>query len=98
MSSSTQKPTVYGATIETQVRVTVNDPDVIERVVGPGGDEWRSRFYGLHDVADVIDHLAYNYAHNGVDDVRRLDGWADVAEDAVTFTTESVDTSSWSWS
>lgn len=97
MVVTTQK-VVYGATVETQVEITVNDPDVVERVTGPGGDEWRSRFYDLENVADVIEHLAYNNVVNGVDDIRRLDGWADVGEDAVTFKHLNTDTSSWRWS
>ena len=91
------KPAVFGASVETQVEITVHDPDVLERVTGPGGDEWRSHFYPLNDNADVIEHLAYNYVVNGVDDIRRLDGWADVAEDAVTFKRLSTDENSWSY-
>lgn len=89
---------VFGATVETQVEITVNDPEVIERVTGPGGDEWRSHFYALENAADVIDHFAYNFVVNGVDDIRRLDGWADAPEDAVTFRVLSTEADSWRWS
>jgi hypothetical protein len=66
------------------VVVEIKDPDVIERITGPGGDEWRSRFYDLHTEADVIEHLARNCAVNGVDRVRHLEGWADLPDEAAT--------------
>lgn len=78
---------------DTTVRFTVNvhDRDAIERVTGPGGDEWRSQFYGLRTTEQVIEHWIYNYLCNGVTDVSRLDGWADLAHGAVTFETEFSD-------
>ena len=57
--------------------------DAITRITGPGGDEWRSHLYPLHDTDDVIEHLAYNRVANGVSDARRLDGWADLPDDAL---------------
>lgn len=73
------------------VRITVNDPDVIERVTGPGGDEWRRIMYRhLHTEFDVLHHFAYNAIVSGVRQVNRLDGWADLPDDAATFHIESV--------
>ena len=74
-------------TVDTDVRltITVRNPDAMERVTGPNGDEWRSQFYALHTVEDVLEHWAYNVILNGVRDVSRLDGWADLDITAVDF-------------
>ncbi len=71
-------------TLETDVTVTVNDPDVIERVTGPKGDEWRAQLYNLRTEDDVLDHLAYNAAANGATRANELDGWGDLPDDAAT--------------
>lgn len=42
---------------------------------------WRNVLYNLDTAEKVIEHLAYNAAVNGVEDVRRLDGWANISED-----------------
>lgn len=65
-----------------EVEVTINDRDVIERVTGPKGDIWRAQLYDLHTEEDVLDHLAYNAVANGVRQVNRLEGWADLPDDA----------------
>ena len=39
----------------------------------------------------VIAHLAHNAAANGVEDISRLDGWADYPRGAVTFRVEVLD-------
>jgi hypothetical protein len=78
MSEQTKAARVYTATVECQVRIEVRDADVIERVTGPGGDEWRKVAYPLRSEDDVLAHLAYNAVANGVQDVSVLDGWADV--------------------
>lgn len=61
------------------VLVTVTDADVIERVTGPKGDEWRSYAYPLRSRDDVLGHLAFNAMANGIQQVCDLDGWADVS-------------------
>jgi hypothetical protein len=61
------------------VLVTINDPDVIGRVTGPKGDEWRSYAYKLHTRDEVLGHLAYNAVANGITSVANLDGWADLS-------------------
>jgi hypothetical protein len=73
------------------VRIEINDSDVIERVTGPGGDEWRSFLYPLHTREDVLAHLAGCAIRLGVERVNRLDGWADLPDDAATMSvTEAV--------
>jgi hypothetical protein len=72
------------------VEITVNDPEPIERVTGPGGDEWRSHLYDLRTEQDVLDHWAANAIRNGVRDVSELDGWADVPAGTVTMTVVDV--------
>lgn len=74
----------FTAKLSVSVEVTVNDPDAITRVTGPGGNEWRSRFY-LFDTEDgVINHFAFNCIANGCTDANALDGWADLPAGAVT--------------
>ena len=70
------------AQLEASVEITVNDPDVIERVTGPEGDEWRSYAYNLYTEEEVLAHLAYNALVNGITRVNQLDGWADLPDDA----------------
>lgn len=65
------------------VEVTINDPEVITRYTGPGGDEMREQFYKLRTEQDVIEHLAYNCLANGCENAKLLDGWADLSGDAV---------------
>lgn len=72
------------------VRVDVNDQDVIDRVVN-NDDNWQGMYYRMTTADEVLDHLAYNCAANGVERVNRLDGWADMADDAATMRIENVD-------
>jgi hypothetical protein len=66
------------------VEIEVNDPDVIERVTGPKGDEWRSYAYDLRTEQEVLEHLAHAAVVAGVDNAKTLDGWADLPKNAVT--------------
>lgn len=76
--------TTYEATVTMTVRVEIHDPDVIARCV-EDHDGWRTRmFYDLRTPEAVVQHLAYNCARNNVEDVSRLDGWADLPSSAVT--------------
>jgi hypothetical protein len=82
----------YGVEMEARVRVTINDPDVIERVTGPGGDEWRSRLYSsIKTERDVLNHLAYNAIANGATNLKHLDGWADLDPDAAEMSVVDVE-------
>lgn len=69
------------------VRIEVND----ERgVIGRYVDGAEEHPYGLATADAIYDHLAYNAIANGVERVNRLDGWADLADDAATMVVESV--------
>jgi hypothetical protein len=81
---------LYLCDVTIAASVTVHDPEPIERVTGPGGDEWRSQFYDLHTAEDVIEHFVFN-AIQGVHDITKLDGWADVDPAAVTIAIEDTD-------
>lgn len=81
-------PARYEVHAATVLTITVRDADAIERVTGPKGDEWRAQFYRLTTAEDVLEHWTYNTLINGVRDVQRLEGWADLAEDAVTIDVE----------
>lgn len=73
------------------VELQIADPDVIERVTGPGGDEWREQLYDLHTEQDVLKHLAYNCVANGCENATMLDGWADLPREAVRMRVAEVD-------
>lgn len=74
------------------VTVKIHDPDVIARVVGASGDEWRSQFYPMIATAEnVAEHLAFNAISNGVHDISRLDGWADLDASAATVEVDDAD-------
>jgi hypothetical protein len=76
--------------------VIVNDPDVIERITGPDGDEWRKQFYPTIETAEnVMEHLVFNAVVNGVHDIARLDGWADCDSDAVKVEIDDTAFSTW---
>lgn len=88
----------YRVEAEATVYVDVRDPEVIERVTGPGGDEWREQFYRTIQTAeDVVAHFAFNALANGVTDVNRLEGWADVDEDAVEISIDQIETHAEPW-
>lgn len=75
--------TAFDVAVGVTVEIEINDEEAITRVTGPGGDEWRSYAYNLRTREDVLKHWAFNAVANGVDRVNRLDGWADMADDAV---------------
>lgn len=69
--------------IEVEVLVTVSDEDAIERVTGPGGDEWRENLYPLSTEDEVLEHVACCVLGDGYVDASELDGWADLPEGAM---------------
>jgi hypothetical protein len=74
----------YEQDVLVSVRVTVIDRNVIDRCVN-NEDGWRGLFYAdLDSEEKVIAYLAYNCAHNGIEKANRLDGWADLADNAAT--------------
>ncbi len=87
-----REPMKFSTSLEGHVVVTVNDPDVIERVTDPvRGEEWRKQAYQLFTADEVIQHLAYNRLANGIGRANQLDGWADLADDAATMGIESIE-------
>ena len=84
--------TVYSVLGSYYVTITVHNHEVIERVTGPGGDEWRSQFYPTIETAEnVIEHFAYNAIANHVHDISRLDGWCDCNTDDVLIEVDGLD-------
>lgn len=86
---STARTFLITATI--YATITITDAEAIERITGPGGDEWRSQFYDLHDAEDVAEHFAFNAIMNKVHDVSRLDGWADLDSSAAEIVIDDCD-------
>lgn len=99
MKDGTALPLSYRVEAMATVLVDVRNPDVIERVTGPGGGEWRQQFYRTICTAeDVIAHIAFNAVANGVLDVNRLDGWADCDPDDVEILVDQIETHVEEWS
>lgn len=84
------------------VEVTVNDDDVITRVLDNHDDQgrpqpigsgngWQDYLYKLGSRDEVLHMLAYNCVANGVNDANRLDGWADLERDVATMRVDSAD-------
>lgn len=77
------------AVVEVEVFIDVHDPDVLGRVNDP---EFREQMGpGFDDERDVIKHLAFNAVQNRIYDVSRLDGWADLPDNAATILTRVGD-------
>lgn len=90
--------TSYRVDAEATVYVDIRDKDAIERVTGPGGDKWREQFYrSIRTAEDVAAHFAFNALANGITDVNRLEGWADIDADAVEIVVEEIETSVQGW-
>lgn len=66
-----------------QAIVDVADPSVVSRCVN-NEDGWRDHYYDYQTYDEVLQHLVYNCVVNGVERVNRLDGWADLDDDAAT--------------
>lgn len=48
-------------------------------------DEWRKQFYGsIRTPSDLAEHIAYNYAANGIERLSELDGFADKKDSLCT--------------
>ncbi len=73
-------------------RCVDNEPDTNGRGEVKG---WRDFYYDLQTEDEVYAHLAFNCLVNGIEDVRRLDGWADVPEDAVRMWVDRQTVESW---
>lgn len=85
------EPGTYELELKVRVRIKVTDPEQIRRCVD-NIDGWRDHLYDLRTVEDVLQHLAFNCAVNGVEHASRLDGWADLDPMALTMeVTRDVD-------
>jgi hypothetical protein len=91
MSDQLQPVSKHSVSFIGSVVVTINDPDVIERITGPGGDDWRKQAYQLHTRDEIVQHLAYNCIANGRERANELDGWADLPDDAATMGVEGIE-------
>lgn len=72
----------YEVEMRVPVRITVNDERVIDHPVN-NVDGWRDDLYNLRTRDEVLEHLAFNAVCNGAENALRLDGWADLPENAV---------------
>lgn len=81
----------FDTTIELTVRITINDENVIDRVLQNQDDQgvpqplgsgrgWQDNLYTLTSAEKVIEMLAYNYVVNDRQ-AHQLDGWADIEVD-----------------
>lgn len=81
----------FGVEVTATVVIDIpEDSDVLTRVTGPGGDEWRAQFYPLRTTDDVLEHIAFNAVANDILDINRLEGWADVDPDEVDIRIDDV--------
>lgn len=85
--------------------IVVNDDRVIRRITEnrdandvpqgqPGWDEttaYRTTLYRMNSPEQVLEMLLWNAAANGVRQANRLDGWADLADDAAEVDVQSVE-------
>ncbi len=76
-------PQVFEVEVAVIVRITVRNPNAIDRCVN-NEDGWRDTLYDLETTNDVLRHWAFNAVMNGREDVRKLEGWADLPPNAVT--------------
>lgn len=92
----------YDVHLHTVVTVTINDEDVITRVLENHDDQsvpqplgsgrgWQDYLYKLSSRDEVLHMLAYNCVANGIDDASRLDGWADLARDVATMRVDTAE-------
>lgn len=78
----------YTIEIEIPTKLTLTDEapdDVITRCFTK---EWQDHMFTLATEDEVMDHLAYNLIENGVEDISRLDGWADIPEGVAMMSTD----------
>lgn len=65
------------------IKVADNAPDdVLSRALT---EEWQSYYYKMEGLHDVVEHLFFNCVSNGIEDASRLDGWADLEREMLTF-------------
>lgn len=101
-SAATTKYTVgFSGTAE----ITVKDDRVVLRITEnrddderPEGDPehrperaYRSVLYDISTLDDVLNMLLWNAARNGVRNANRLDGWADLDDDAAVTEIQNIE-------
>lgn len=80
---TTNAERVFDVVMNVTVRVKVNDESAISRCVN-NEDGWRDNFYDFDTQDKVLEAFAFNAILNREENIRRLDGWADLPPEAVT--------------
>jgi hypothetical protein len=75
--------------VEYVVEVEIHDPDVIDRCFT---EDWQAHYWPVTEREEVVRHIAFNAAMNGIESISRLDGWADLPDTAATI---EVDRTAW---
>ena len=87
----------FRAEMLAEVIIDVNDEHgVIGRYL-PGGEYHGEHPYGLRTKAEIVGHLARCAVNMGVDEVNRLDGWADLNDGAARMHVIDVELSDDGW-
>jgi hypothetical protein len=74
---------MHSITIEATVDILVTEDAPGDLFTRGSDPEWAKQHYGPMDEDQILAHWAYNSVANGIWQVERLDGWADVPEGAV---------------
>jgi hypothetical protein len=104
-NAAPRAPRSYDVEFSGRATVTVTDDRVILRVTEnrddqdrpEGHPEWdaehayRNTLYRIDSVNDVLSMLVWNAASNHVDHANRLDGWADLSDDAAVTVIDDID-------
>lgn len=81
---------------DTIERVVENrDEDGVPQPVGKGKRGWQDVMYRLETAEEVLQHLAFNCVANGITDVARLDGWADLTDGQTTMWVDRASVDYW---
>lgn len=75
----------FTVTVEVEVEIEVLNEDVIDRCFTDG---WQAHYWPVDEREEVAKHLAFNAVMNGIEDIARLDGWADLPSDAATISVD----------
>lgn len=96
-TAESDAPEIYEIRVECVVRVIVNreygvPDDLFTRAET---EDFQKHLYGdaVSDKQTVLKHWAYNAVANGVGSPHRLDGWGDLATDAVDLCVQDVEVS-----
>ena len=84
-------------TYDTSFEVTFDfpkDTDAITRCT-ENHDGWQEAYYPINSEEEVYQQFAYNCIVNGVEDISRLDGWADIEPGTHTMRFEMLSMHEW---